>query len=87
VVLATDAPVAVAPAMNQQMYKNVATQENISTLQRRGMTIWGPASGEQACGDIGAGRMLEPMQLVERCIAQFQPKLLQDKKIVITAGP
>ncbi|GEA62143.1 bifunctional phosphopantothenoylcysteine decarboxylase/phosphopantothenate--cysteine ligase CoaBC [Vibrio comitans] len=87
VVLATDAPVAVAPAMNQQMYKNVATQENIATLQRRGMTIWGPASGEQACGDIGAGRMLEPMQLVERCIAQFQPKLLQGKKIAITAGP
>ncbi|ANO33950.1 bifunctional phosphopantothenoylcysteine decarboxylase/phosphopantothenate--cysteine ligase CoaBC [Vibrio breoganii] len=87
VVLATDAPVAVAPAMNQQMYKNVATQENIATLQRRGMSIWGPASGEQACGDIGAGRMLEPMQLVERCIAQFQPKLLQGKKIVITAGP
>ncbi|GEM80782.1 bifunctional phosphopantothenoylcysteine decarboxylase/phosphopantothenate--cysteine ligase CoaBC [Vibrio superstes] len=87
VVLATDAPVAVAPAMNQQMYRNVATQENIATLQRRGMTIWGPASGEQACGDIGAGRMLEPMQLVERCIAQFQPKLLQGKKIVITAGP
>ncbi|MFC0059642.1 bifunctional phosphopantothenoylcysteine decarboxylase/phosphopantothenate--cysteine ligase CoaBC [Vibrio inusitatus] len=87
VVLATDAPVAVAPAMNQQMYKNVATQENIATLQRRGMTIWGPASGEQACGDIGAGRMLEPMQLVERCIAQCQPKLLQGKKIVITAGP
>ncbi|MEZ9707406.1 bifunctional phosphopantothenoylcysteine decarboxylase/phosphopantothenate--cysteine ligase CoaBC [Vibrio breoganii] len=87
VVLATDAPVAVAPAMNQQMYRNVATQENIATLQRRGMTIWGPASGEQACGDIGAGRMLEPMQLVERCIAQFQPKLLQGKKIVMTAGP
>lgn len=87
VVLATDAPVAVAPAMNQQMYRNVATQENIATLQRRGMTIWGPASGEQACGDIGAGRMLEPMQLVERCIAQFQPKLLQGKKIAITAGP
>ncbi|CAM3100916.1 bifunctional phosphopantothenoylcysteine decarboxylase/phosphopantothenate--cysteine ligase CoaBC [Vibrio rarus] len=86
-VLATDAPVAVSPAMNQQMYSNIATQENLATLQRRGMFIWGPASGEQACGDIGAGRMLEPMQLVELCIAHFQPKLLQGKKITITAGP
>ncbi len=56
-VLATDAPVAVSPAMNQQMYRNVATQENIATLERRGMTIWGPAAGEQACGDVGPGRM------------------------------
>ena len=60
--LATDAPVAVAPAMNQQMYRHVATQENIATLARRGCHIWGPASGEQACGDVGPGRMLEPMQ-------------------------
>ncbi|WP_039970800.1 bifunctional phosphopantothenoylcysteine decarboxylase/phosphopantothenate--cysteine ligase CoaBC [Vibrio halioticoli] len=86
-VLATDAPVAVSPAMNQQMYSNLATQENIATLRRRGMIIWGPASGEQACGDVGAGRMLEPMQLVDLCIAQFQPKILQGKKIAITAGP
>jgi phosphopantothenoylcysteine decarboxylase/phosphopantothenate--cysteine ligase len=87
VVLATDAPVAIAPAMNQQMYKNIATQENLATLTRRGFILWGPAAGEQACGDIGLGRMLEPMQLVERCIALFQPKLLQGKKIAITAGP
>lgn len=87
VVLATEAPVAVAPAMNQQMFKNVATQENLATLVRRGFTIWGPAAGEQACGDVGPGRMLEPMQLVERCIALFQPKLLQGKRIAITAGP
>ncbi|WCE29831.1 bifunctional phosphopantothenoylcysteine decarboxylase/phosphopantothenate--cysteine ligase CoaBC [Vibrio sp. SCSIO 43137] len=86
-VLATEAPVAVAPAMNQQMYANVATQENIATLQRRGFSIWGPAAGEQACGDIGMGRMLEPMQLVEKCEAFFQPKILQGKKVLITAGP
>ncbi len=73
-VLATDAPIAVSPAMNQQMYRNVATQENIATLSRRGMMIWGPAAGEQACGDVGPGRMLEPMQLVERCEQFFGPK-------------
>lgn len=91
-ILATDAPVAVSPAMNQQMYRNIATQENIATLARRGMTIWGPAAGEQACGDIGPGRMLEPMQLVNHCEAFFQADSLQTsplqgKSILITAGP
>lgn len=86
-VLATDSPVAVSPAMNQQMYRNIATQENISTLARRGMHIWGPAAGEQACGDVGPGRMLEPMQLVHLCEQFFQPKLLEGKSILITAGP
>ncbi|MCR9939063.1 bifunctional phosphopantothenoylcysteine decarboxylase/phosphopantothenate--cysteine ligase CoaBC [Vibrio antiquarius] len=86
-VLATDSPVAVSPAMNQQMYRNLATQENISTLARRGMHIWGPAAGEQACGDVGPGRMLEPMQLVHLCEQFFQPKLLEGKSILITAGP
>ena len=91
-ILATDAPVAVSPAMNQQMYRNIATQENIATLARRGMTIWGPAAGEQACGDIGPGRMLEPMQLVNHCEAFFQSDSLQTsplqgKSILITAGP
>ncbi|WP_061007874.1 bifunctional phosphopantothenoylcysteine decarboxylase/phosphopantothenate--cysteine ligase CoaBC [Vibrio sp. CUB2] len=86
-VLATDSPVAVSPAMNQQMYRNVATQENIATLARRGMHIWGPAAGEQACGDIGPGRMLEPMQLVHLCEQFFQPKLLAGKSVLITAGP
>ncbi|MGL1044703.1 bifunctional phosphopantothenoylcysteine decarboxylase/phosphopantothenate--cysteine ligase CoaBC [Vibrio vulnificus] len=86
-VLATEAPVAVSPAMNQQMYRNVATQENIATLSRRGMEIWGPAAGEQACGDVGPGRMLEPMHLVALCEQFFQPKPLQDKSILITAGP
>ena len=86
-VLATDSPVAVSPAMNQQMYRNVATQENIATLARRGMHIWGPAAGEQACGDVGPGRMLEPMQLVHLCEQFFQPKLLAGKSVLITAGP
>ncbi|MFM2593808.1 bifunctional phosphopantothenoylcysteine decarboxylase/phosphopantothenate--cysteine ligase CoaBC [Vibrio harveyi] len=86
-VLATDSPIAVSPAMNQQMYHNVATQENIATLARRGMHIWGPAAGEQACGDIGPGRMLEPMQLVGLCEQFFQPKLLAGKSVLITAGP
>ncbi|MGR5235812.1 bifunctional phosphopantothenoylcysteine decarboxylase/phosphopantothenate--cysteine ligase CoaBC [Vibrio alfacsensis] len=86
-VLATDSPVAVSPAMNQQMYRNMATQENIATLARRGMHIWGPAAGEQACGDVGPGRMLEPMQLVHLCEQFFQPKLLDGQSILITAGP
>ncbi|MHA2716187.1 bifunctional phosphopantothenoylcysteine decarboxylase/phosphopantothenate--cysteine ligase CoaBC [Vibrio owensii] len=86
-VLATDSPIAVSPAMNQQMYRNVATQENIATLARRGMHIWGPAAGEQACGDVGPGRMLEPMQLVHLCEQFFQPKLLAGKSVLITAGP
>ncbi|WP_162062298.1 bifunctional phosphopantothenoylcysteine decarboxylase/phosphopantothenate--cysteine ligase CoaBC [Vibrio taketomensis] len=86
-VLASDAPIVVSPAMNQQMYRNQATQENIATLARRGMHIWGPAAGEQACGDVGPGRMLEPMQLVERCEAFFGDKLLQGKSILISAGP
>ncbi|MBL4832092.1 MAG: bifunctional phosphopantothenoylcysteine decarboxylase/phosphopantothenate--cysteine ligase CoaBC [Aliivibrio sp.] len=86
-VLATESPVIVAPAMNQQMYKNLATQENLATLARRNFTIWGPASGEQACGDIGAGRMLEPMDLVHHCEAFLQPKTLEGISILITAGP
>ncbi|MDH5978211.1 bifunctional phosphopantothenoylcysteine decarboxylase/phosphopantothenate--cysteine ligase CoaBC [Vibrio splendidus] len=86
-VLATDAPVAVSPAMNQQMYSHPATQENIATLKRRGCEIWGPAAGEQACGDVGMGRMLEPMQLVHRCEDFFQPKPLAGRSVLITAGP
>lgn len=92
-VLATDAPVAVSPAMNQQMYGNLATQENLVTLARRGAMIWGPASGQQACGDVGKGRMLEPMDLVHHCEAFFGPKPLSTekpldgKRILITAGP
>ncbi|MBN3574705.1 bifunctional phosphopantothenoylcysteine decarboxylase/phosphopantothenate--cysteine ligase CoaBC [Vibrio neptunius] len=86
-VLATDAPIAVSPAMNQQMYRNQATQENIATLERRGMHIWGPAAGEQACGDVGPGRMLEPMQLVGLCEQFWGDKPLKGKSVLISAGP
>ncbi|WP_122033340.1 bifunctional phosphopantothenoylcysteine decarboxylase/phosphopantothenate--cysteine ligase CoaBC [Aliivibrio sp. EL58] len=89
-VLATDSPIAVSPAMNQQMYANLATQENIATLARRGMHIWGPAAGQQACGDVGMGRMLEPMELVHLCESFFQKdedKPLYGQSLLITAGP
>ncbi|QMV12938.1 bifunctional phosphopantothenoylcysteine decarboxylase/phosphopantothenate--cysteine ligase CoaBC [Vibrio spartinae] len=86
-ILATQAPVALAPAMNQQMYRHVATQRNLDTLASFGMHIWGPDAGEQACGDVGPGRMLEPMQLLHLCEQFFQPKLLAGKSVLITAGP
>ena len=91
-VLATDSPIAVSPAMNQQMYGNLATQENIATLARRGMHIWGPAAGQQACGDVGMGRMLEPMDLVHLCEDFFQANAdeampLTGHSLLITAGP
>lgn len=87
--LATPAPVAVAPAMNQQMYRHGATQTNIATLAQRGVAIWGPGKGEQACGDVGAGRMLEPNELVELCLAALNPvpQTLAGKTVTITAGP
>ncbi|MEZ7490082.1 bifunctional phosphopantothenoylcysteine decarboxylase/phosphopantothenate--cysteine ligase CoaBC [Pseudoalteromonas distincta] len=85
--LATPAKVAVAPAMNQQMYAHAATQANLATLKARNVLIWGPGKGEQACGDIGAGRMLEPHELVALCTVKEQPQLLTGKTITITAGP
>ena len=85
--LATDAPVLLAPAMNQAMWQDQATQDNLQILQARGMQIHGPAEGEQACGDIGAGRMLEPNELLITVKAQFSQGLLDGKTVVITAGP
>ncbi|MBC3765889.1 bifunctional phosphopantothenoylcysteine decarboxylase/phosphopantothenate--cysteine ligase CoaBC [Neptunicella marina] len=85
--LATDAPVFIAPAMNQQMWKAAITQQNIAELAKRGYQILGPAEGEQACGDVGAGRMLEPVELVEALAEQNQPQILAGKSILITAGP
>lgn len=85
--LATPAKVAIAPAMNQQMYAHPATQANIATLKARNVAIWGPSKGEQACGDVGAGRMLEPHELVSLCTKPAQPQLLAGKTITITAGP
>ncbi len=89
-ILASHAPLAIAPAMNQQMYKNIATQANLSTLISRNIHIFGPNAGEQACGDVGPGRMLEPLQLVDAVIGVLatpahQP--LQGVKMTITAGP
>lgn len=87
--LATSAPIAVAPAMNQVMWQNSATQENIKKLQHRGTYLLGPASGSQACGETGPGRMLEPTQLVEETIRLTTPhsRILNNKRVVITAGP
>jgi phosphopantothenoylcysteine decarboxylase/phosphopantothenate--cysteine ligase len=85
--VATPAKVAVAPAMNQQMYAHAATQANLKTLAERGVDIWGPGKGEQACGDVGAGRMLEPMELVELCTRDDIKPVLAGKTIAITAGP
>ncbi|KZN51268.1 bifunctional phosphopantothenoylcysteine decarboxylase/phosphopantothenate--cysteine ligase CoaBC [Pseudoalteromonas luteoviolacea] len=88
-VLATPAKVAIAPAMNQQMYAHPATQKNLTTLSTYGVAIWGPGSGEQACGDVGKGRMLEPMELLAHCITTLKPapKLLDGRTVTITAGP
>ncbi len=85
--LATPAKVAVAPAMNQQMYAHPATQANLKLLSERGVAIWGPGKGEQACGDVGPGRMLEPMELVELVLSDKEPQLLAGKTVTITAGP
>jgi len=85
--LATNAPIVIAPAMNQHMWHALATQANIKTLHERGYHIWGPGSGEQACGDIGLGRMLEVEELVTLSSDFFSDKYLQDQHWVITAGP
>ena len=85
--LATSAPVAVAPAMNQQMWRHAATQANVQLLALRGVHIWGPDEGVQACGDVGPGRMLEAQALAERVDGLFRPPVLAGRKVVITAGP
>ena len=80
-------PLLVAPAMNVEMWENPATQRNVVQLNKDGVTLCGPTAGEQACGETGLGRMLEPEQLLEMLLAFFQPKLFQAKKVLITAGP
>jgi len=85
--LATPAPIAIAPAMNQGMWRDVATQENVAQLRERQMHILGPAEGSQACGDIGPGRMLEPLDLAQRAAALFSSRVLDGKRVLITAGP
>lgn len=85
--LARRGPLAVAPAMNQAMWLNPATRENLATLQQQQVLVWGPDSGQQACGDTGPGRMLEPATLCELAAAQFQSGALDGVKVTITAGP
>lgn len=87
--LASEAPLAVAPAMNQQMYLATITQENIQALKERGVHIWGPGKGEQACGDVGPGRLLDIPDLVKLACDFFPPQeqSLVGKRVVITAGP
>lgn len=85
--LAATAPIVIAPAMNQQMWQAAATQENINKLAERGYSIWGPGSGEQACGDIGPGRMLEVSELVTLSCDFFADKYLHHQHWLITAGP
>jgi phosphopantothenoylcysteine decarboxylase/phosphopantothenate--cysteine ligase len=85
--LASKQPIAVAPAMNQQMFANAATQDNINQLNARNVLVWGPAEGEQACGDVGPGRMLEPEQLVNNVALHFMPGKLDGIELLLTAGP
>ncbi|WP_213992462.1 bifunctional phosphopantothenoylcysteine decarboxylase/phosphopantothenate--cysteine ligase CoaBC [Sodalis sp. dw_96] len=86
--LATSARIAVAPAMNQQMYRATATQANLQTLAARGVLLWGPDNGSQACGDVGPGRMLDPLELVDRARRHFTvDRSLEHLNIMVTAGP
>lgn len=85
--LATDAPICLAPAMNQAMWRDTGTQENVARLQQRAISIFGPGSGEQACGDTGPGRMLEPTELARLTANQFSSHSLTGKTVYITAGP
>ena len=87
VCLATTAPVAIAPAMNQDMWQNSATQHNLQQLIAQGKLVWGPGTGSQACGEIGPGRLLEPHEILDNVIAFFTPAKLKNQSIIITAGP
>ncbi len=87
VCLATDAPVILAPAMNQQMWANPATQDNCELLRQRNIRLLGPAEGEQACGEVGYGRMWEPDQLVDALVSPQERGPLQGRTLVVTAGP
>ncbi|MGZ8259139.1 MAG: bifunctional phosphopantothenoylcysteine decarboxylase/phosphopantothenate--cysteine ligase CoaBC [Caldimonas sp.] len=77
----------VAPAMNREMWAHPATQRNFAQLAADGATVLGPAAGDQACGEIGDGRMLEPAELLDEVVAFFQPKLLAGRRVLVSAGP
>jgi len=85
--LATDSPVIIVPAMNQQMWRNQATQENLERINARGITVVGPTAGVQACGDDGPGRMLEPEEIVGHTANMFQTNILTGSRLLVTAGP
>ncbi len=86
--LATAAPIALAPAMNHQMWANSATQANVALLQARGVHVFGPGTGDQACGEVGAGRMLEPTELAALADSTLVPSgVLSGRRVLITAGP
>jgi phosphopantothenoylcysteine decarboxylase/phosphopantothenate--cysteine ligase len=85
--LARDCPLFVAPAMNRQMWGNAANQRNVARLVADGVNVLGPGIGEQACGETGEGRMLEPEAIFAAVIASAQPKVLAGRKVVLTAGP
>jgi len=80
VILASTAQIAIAPAMNQAMWADGITQSNLEALQLRRIHVWGPASGEQACGDVGPGRMIEPQEIADRCAGMFETTRLTGKK-------
>lgn len=80
-------PLLLAPAMNVEMWRNAATQRNLQLLAEHGVVLAGPAAGDQACGEVGMGRMLEPEQLVSEVENFFQPKRLAGKRVLVTAGP
>lgn len=85
--LASTAPLALAPAMNQAMWTNAATQDNVSVLRARGIHLFGPGQGDLACGESGPGRMLEPEQLLEQIAGLFETGLLAGTRVLVTAGP
>ena len=87
VCLATPAPIALAPAMNQGMWHKDSTADNLALLRARGVAVLGPDAGSQACGDIGPGRMLEPLAIVTALAPLLKSGLLSGRKVVITAGP
>jgi phosphopantothenoylcysteine decarboxylase/phosphopantothenate--cysteine ligase len=80
-------PLLVAPAMNREMWSHPATQRNVAQICADGATVLGPAAGDQACGEVGDGRMLEAAELRDELIAFFQPKLLAGRSVLVTAGP
>jgi len=85
--LARECTLMVAPAMNRQMWENPSTQRNVAQLRQDGIVVLGPDAGDQACGEVGMGRMLEPMDLVREISAWFEPKLLSGTHVLVTAGP